>query len=130
MVQQVCVSASSCENCRRWFSSGSPSPTAFHYLLTSNHSLWWGQVYVSASKLRVLQALGLPPEYQRLLTTSDKVGKMHPVPDPKPVKQALASSSWAIVRGAGCRVAVEGMRGEGRCVCVAGQQPSLNVKKP
>ena len=34
-----------------------------------------GQVYVSASKLRVLQALGLPPEYQRLLTTSDKVGR-------------------------------------------------------
>ncbi len=30
------------------------------------------QVYVSAGKLRVLQALGLPPEYARLLTTDDR----------------------------------------------------------
>ena len=31
------------------------------------------QVYASAGKLRVLQALGLPPEYTRLLTADDKV---------------------------------------------------------
>jgi hypothetical protein len=30
------------------------------------------QVYVSAGKLRVLQALGLPPDYARLLTTDDR----------------------------------------------------------
>lgn len=34
---------------------------------------WGNQVYVSAGKLRVLQALGLPQEYTQLLTADDKV---------------------------------------------------------
>ncbi|KAK9843634.1 hypothetical protein WJX81_000325 [Elliptochloris bilobata] len=38
------------------------------------------KVYVSASKLRVLQALGLPPEYSCLLTTNDKAAHLQAVP--------------------------------------------------
>ena len=38
------------------------------------------QVYVSASKKGVLDALGLPPEYASLLTTDDRAARLHAVP--------------------------------------------------
>ncbi len=44
-------------------------------------SVWMGsaQVYVSASKRAVLDALGLPAEYEALLTTDDRA-RLHAVP--------------------------------------------------
>ena len=60
------------------------------------------QVYVSAGKLRVLQALGLPQEYTQLLTADDKVPRQS---------------------GRG-RMAVHDSMGVGQCVMCAARVPA------
>ncbi len=60
------------------------STSSLQFASRSSHNcrrkIFWVQVYVSAAKRKVMEALNLPQEYKALLTTDDKAALLHAVP--------------------------------------------------